>query len=107
MDRLQSAVAGLDRFAQCGDRGNCSAGIAYIVRQTLHNPPEGLLCVTLQSYRTGVEIVEFARINIHPQQLGVERQAFTPVVGVGHFGTHCQHHVGFGAQVPARFYAQG
>ncbi|MNX92626.1 hypothetical protein D3C86_1247760 [compost metagenome] len=107
MNRLQRAMAGLDRFAQSGDRGSRSAGIAHIRRQTLKQSTEGLLCIAVQGNRARIKVVEFARVDVDAQQFGVERQAFTPVVGIGHFGADRQHHVGLGDQVPARFYAQG
>jgi hypothetical protein len=65
-----------------------------------------LLGVAVQRHGAWVEVVELARIDVHPQQLAVERQALAPEIGVGHFGTDRQHHVGLGDQVPAGLHAQ-
>ncbi|MNS50348.1 hypothetical protein D3C71_908790 [compost metagenome] len=106
MNRLQRAMAGLDRFTQCGHRGNGCAGVAYVRRQTFQQAAEGLLRIAVQRHGAWIEVVELARIDVHPQQFSIERQAFTPVIGVGHFRADCQHHVGFGNKVPARLHAQ-
>ncbi|MNV90598.1 hypothetical protein D3C71_1850010 [compost metagenome] len=106
MNRLQRAMVGLDRFTQCGHGGNGCACVAYVRRQTFQQAAEGLLRIAVQRHCAWIEVVELARIDVHPQQLAIERQALAPEIGVGHFGADCQDHVGFGNQVPARFYAQ-
>ncbi len=107
MDRLQRAMAGLDRVAQGGHRGSGGAGVAYVGWQALKHTAEGLLCIAVQGNRARIEVIELARVDVDAQQFAIERQAFTPEIGVGHFGADGQHHVGLGDQVPARFHTQG
>jgi hypothetical protein len=105
VDRLQRAVAGLHGAAQCA-----TAALAAAASRTLSgrrsSSRHGLPGVAVQRHGAGVEVVELARVDVHPQQLAVERQALAPEVGVGHFGADRQHHIGLGDQVPAGLDAQ-
>jgi hypothetical protein len=103
MDRLQRAMAGV-AFA-VPPRGNAAPASRTSGgrRSSTAARSAGRRRATP---RRRVEVVELARVDVHPQQLAVERQALAPEIGVGHFGTDRQHHVGLGDQVPARLHAQ-
>ncbi len=69
MNRLQWTMAGLDRFTQCTDRGNRSAGITYLGRQSPEQAAEGLLRIAMQGHGARVEVVELARVDVRAAYL--------------------------------------
>ncbi|MNC19615.1 hypothetical protein D3C75_675500 [compost metagenome] len=103
---LQRRMPAANGLAQVG---HCFAGLGRVTVQrwqVLEQAGQGLPGITVQGDGTGVEVVELARVDVHAQQLAADRQALAPEVGVGHFGTHCQHHVGLADQLPAGLDAQ-